>query len=238
VVNEAVVRQTPRLENRLVVVNPNGVRVAARIAGVVDQPSLDPYGSKAAPTIFVPYPAGSINRTSMVVQFAGSSEAARAAIQTAIREVDPGVQPEFQDYGERIHATAIAWRYLITMLDITSILALGLAVTGAAAYLNQTFSERSQEVALRCAFGSRWGGIWIWVTRRAAPAFISGAAIAAVCAAIVKRLPSGMAPANGLVLWGACIFAIVLVSVAWSAVCWLVSRKAAAEPLMKRLRHV
>jgi hypothetical protein len=46
VVNEAVVRQTPRLENRLVVVNPNGMRVAARIAGVVDQPSLDPVWSK------------------------------------------------------------------------------------------------------------------------------------------------------------------------------------------------
>jgi putative ABC transport system permease protein len=238
VVNEAVVHQMQRLGSSLVVVNPNGTRVAARIAGVVDQPSLDPYGSKATPTIFVPYPAGSIKRTSMVVRFAGSSEVARAAIQTAIREVDPGVQPAFQDYGDRIRATAIAWRYLIGMLGVTSILALSLAVTGAAAYLTQTLSECGQEVALRCAFGSRWGGIWTWVTRCAAPAFIAGAAIAAICAAMGKRLPSGMAPANGLVLWGACIFAIVLVAGVWSAVCWLASCKSVAEPLMNRLRHV
>jgi putative ABC transport system permease protein len=238
VVNEALVHQAPRLENSLVIINPNGTRVAVRITGVADQPSFDPYGSKAPPTIFVPYPAGPINRTSMLVRFAGSSETARAAIRTAIREVDPGVQPEFQDYGERIRATAIAWRYLMAMLGVTSILALSLALTGAPAYLTQTLSERSQEVALRCAFGSRWGGIWIWVTRCAAPALIAGAAIAAVCAAMVKRLPSGMAPANGMVLWGACIFAIVLVAGVWSAVCWLASRKAVAEPLMSYLRHV
>jgi putative ABC transport system permease protein len=238
VVNEAVMQQTPRLENTLVVLNPNGTRVTARIVGIVEHPPFDPYQSKAPPTIFVPFPAGSMNRTSMLARFAGSSEAARAAIQTEIHEVDPTIQLEFQDYGGRIRSSAIAWRYLMAILDAISILAVSLAITGAAAYLTQTFGERSHEIALRCAFGSGRGGIWVWATQRAAPAFVAGASIAAVCAALVRRLPSGMAPGNGRALWAACIFATALVSGAWSAVCWLASRKAAIEPLMRRLRHI
>ena len=53
-----------------------------------------------------------------------------------------------------------------------------------------------------------------------------------VCAALLKRLPYGMVPANRWVLWVACAFAVVLVWGVWSAACWLASRKAASSPPM------
>jgi predicted permease len=238
VVNQALARQVGnQLGNSLVIVNSNGTRVASRIAGIVDQPPLDLYGSAAPPTIFVPYPFGSPGRIGMLVRFTGASEPARAAIQAAFHEVDPDLNPGMQDYGPRIQANWIAWRYLAGFLSVAGLLALGLAVTGAAAYLTQTFGERSHEVALRCAFGSQSGGIWIWVTRQVVRALVAATVVAAAGASLVKWLPSGMVPATGLALWAGFSLAIALVWAAWSAACWLASRRAAAEPLMSRLRH-
>ena len=238
VVNQAIVQEASPLANSLVIVNPNGTRVQTWIAGVVEQPSLDPYRAKAPPTIFIPYPAGRLNRTMMLVRFSGSAEAARSTIETVVREVDPVVQPYFQYYGDRIRITAIGWRYLMALLSVTALLALGLALTGSAAYLTQTFSERSQEVALRCALGSRCGGIWIWATRQVCPALIAVVAAASASAEFAKWLPSRMVPTSRLVLWAACGFSVILVLGMWSAACWLASRRAAANPLMDRLRRI
>jgi predicted permease len=237
VVNQALAQQVGRLGDSLVIVNANGTRVSSRIAGVVDQPPLDLYGSAAQPTIFVPYPFGSIGRTALLVRFIGDPGAAKAAIEAAFREVNPDVKPAIQDYDLRIQATWIAWRYLAGFLSVGGLLALGLALTGAAAYLTQTFSERSHEVALRCAFGSQSGGIWIWVTRRVVRALGAATVVAAAAASLMRWLPSGMVPVSGLALWAGFVLAIVLIWAAWSAACWLASRRAALEPLMTRLRH-
>ncbi|HXB71608.1 MAG TPA: ABC transporter permease [Candidatus Acidoferrales bacterium] len=245
VVNQAIARQAGtvvgKLGDSLTIVNSNGTRVSSRIAGIVDQPPLDLYGSAAQPTIFVPYPFGSPGRLGMVVRFngdSGSADSARAAIEAAFHEVDPDARPGIQDYGARIQANWIAWRYLAGFLSVAGLLALGLAVTGATAYLAQTFSERSHEVALRCAFGSQIAGIWIWITRQVVRALAAVTILAAGGAYLIKWLPSGMVPATGLALWAGFGLALALLWAAWSAVCWLASRRAAAEPLMSRLRHI
>lgn len=81
-VNQALVRQAGGLPDCIVLVNANGRRVPAEIAGVVDSPLLDLYKTMREPLIFLPYQRGPVFPTNILLR-------SEDDIERAIHEIEP-----------------------------------------------------------------------------------------------------------------------------------------------------
>jgi MacB-like periplasmic core domain len=234
VVNEPLARGSGDAPRQIVLVNSNGRRVDADIVGVVDQPSLDLYQTRAGPMIFIPYQCATISQRDVILP---AGHDAQAALGQAVREADALLQPVVRDFARRLDANALAWRIIVAGLWCAAMLSLGLALTGMAAYLVQTFAERRHEMAMRCALGGIAHDIWTLLARQVAAALVLGTLLAGLFGMGVLRLPTGMTPAPGGITMAAAAAVLLLWSL-WGLASRFASERAAAVRLIRRLRHV
>ena len=236
VVNQALAGKFP-VGSILRLINPNGNPAPVRIVGIVEQPLLDQYRPAPTPLVFLPYQRATVDFMNVIAPFRGDALRAKQSLANAIRQGDPPLRGySIQDYGARIADNWSGWLVLVTMLWIAGAFALALAATGMAAFLIQTFLEHRQPVALRCALGAWVRNVWVWVSRQARVAMLTGAAAALALWGAVLLLPAAMVPAFGIpaVLAGAA--GIAVVAGLWGAMSWFVSRRAASRSLAEDIR--
>ncbi|SPE35470.1 membrane hypothetical protein [Candidatus Sulfopaludibacter sp. SbA3] len=83
VVNSDLLRDAPgaRAGQPMVLLNANGYRARATIAGILQEPSLDLYKQHTGSAIFVPFQCGNAGRNNLLVRFGGDAAAARSDIE-------------------------------------------------------------------------------------------------------------------------------------------------------------
>ena len=237
VVNQALAGKFP-VGSVLTLINANGNPAPVRIVGIVEQPLLDQYRPKPAPTVFLPYQCATTSAMNVIAFFRGDAAGTKQALEAAILGSDPPLRSyAIQDYGVRIADNWSPWVVMMAMLWIAGTFALALAATGMGAYLIQTFVERRQPIALRYALGALVRNVWGWVNRQTRTAISVGAGAALALWGAVLLLPAGMVPAFGIPSALAATAAVTIVAGVWTAASWLASRRAASQTLAERIRH-
>jgi putative ABC transport system permease protein len=214
----------------LVTLNPNGRRMTDRIAGIVRVPRLDMYGVWPRQLVFVPWQHGPLGGDSLLV------EGKRAEVEAIVRAADPTLKTYVQDFAFRIRENGLVWIGIVATLWAAALMALSLALVGAATWMSQTFTEHGLEVALRCATGCRARGLWTWAARRVWRPLTLGAGAAVAGSALLMAIPSRLSPRGVLTPVAAGCIALSLLAIFWSLALWVGSLRAMSGPQSRRLR--
>jgi len=232
-----LVMQAGSLGETITLFNRDGSPVPVRVAGVVEQPFLDLY-RMPQPMIFIPYQCASLANTKLLVIPGKKAAIGEEEIASLLREVDPTARIQIQDYGRQVRTRfAVGWRAMEGLLWLAGLAALTLTFTGLTAYLLQFFSERRNQVAVRCALGARGGNLFVWVSRQAAPGLVAGTAAGAALGILALLLPAEIAPPQSWGFWAGVGSPILVLWAAWAAASSLASHRAATASVIECLRE-
>ena len=238
VINETLARRhwpdSDPLTERLTV-QVWGQAFDAEIVGVVGATRARGFDSRRRPEVFIPHAQGSASgEMTYVVRTAGDPAASVAAIQDAVRTVDP-LQTFYSvaTVDQLLSDTLAARRFTTTLLVLFALAALTLAGLGIYGVIAVATAQRTREIGLRLAMGARPLDVVRMVVAGALVLAGSGVALGAVAAVWTSRflasLLFGSAPTDVATLAGV---AALLLLVGASAA-WLPARRAArVDPLV------
>ena len=165
-------------------------------------------------------------------------ESIEKAIRAAIASVDPN-QPVFLSASMRtLIADSLAdRRFLLTLLGVTSFLALVVSSAGVYGVVSYATSRRTQEIGLRMALGATRNRVQLLILRQGFGAVAAGLAIGILLALLLSRVLRGFIVGLESGSWRECVVSVVLVLLAAAIACWLPARRAAKVDPMVALRY-
>ena len=238
VINETLARRhwpdSEPLTERLTV-QVWGQAFDAEVVGVVGATRAQGFDSSRRPEVFIPHAQGNASgEMTYVVRTAGDPAASVAAIQGAVRAVDP-LQTFYSvaTVDQLLSDTLAARRFTTTLLVAFALAALTLAGLGIYGVIAVATAQRTREIGLRLAMGARPLDVVRMVVVGALVLAGSGVVFGAVAAVwtsqFLTSLLFGIAPTDVATLAGV---AMLLLLVGASAA-WLPARRAArVDPLV------
>ncbi len=238
VINETLARRhwpdSDPLTERLTV-QVWGQAFDAEIVGVVGATRAQGFDSSRRPEVFIPHAQGSASgEMTYVVRTAGDPAASVAAIQDAVRAVDP-LQTFYSvaTVEQLLSDTLAARRFTTTLLVLFALAALTLAGLGIYGVIAVATAQRTREIGLRLAMGARPLDVVRMVVLGALVLAGSGVVFGAVAAVWTSQFLTSLlfeiAPTDVTTLAGV---AVLLLLVGASAA-WLPARRAArVDPLV------
>ena len=207
----------------------------AEVVGVVGATRAQGFDSSRRPEVFIPHAQGSASgEMTYVVRTAGDPAASVAAIQGAVRAVDP-LQTFYSvaTVEQLLSDTLAARRFTTTLLVLFALAALTLAGLGIYGVIAVATAQRTREIGLRLAMGARPLDVVRMVVVGALVLAGSGVVFGVVAAVwtsqFLTSLLFGIAPTDVATLAGV---AVLLLLVGVSAA-WLPARRAArVDPLV------
>lgn len=210
----------------LTVLNANGQRVEERVAGVIKAPPLDMYQVWPSSLIFLPWQQGTLNGISLLAD--GDPSGIAGAVS----------KPILRSFASRIRENSIVWITVLTILWCSGLMALSLALIGAAAWLGQCFAEHGLEIAFRCSIGIPARALWMWAVRRVWRPLAVGLAAAVLMGCVIFMVPSRLLTTGKMIPAIAGLMVIAVVWAFWSLVLWIGSARAMADLPARRLRSL
>ena len=239
-ITETLARQhwpeTDPLARRLTV-QVSGQAFEAEIVGVVGATRPRGFDSRPRPEIFIPHAQAATGDMTYVVRTAGDPAASIAAIQDAVRTVDP-LQTFYSvaTVDQLLSGTLAARRFTTTLLALFALAALTLAGLGIYGVIAVATAQRTREIGLRLAMGARPGDVVRMVIRGALGLAGAGVACGLVAAIWTSRFLTSLlfeiAPTDAATL--ATVSSLLLLVAAGAA--WRPARRAAAVDPVVALR--
>jgi len=211
-------------------------RTVVGIVGDVRHTGLD---ERQAPQVYLPEAQWQSADGAMVLaaRTRGDPEALAAAVQAAIRSVDPSL-PILHVAGmeDVLSATAQQRRFAFLLFQVFALVALLLAAAGIYGVLSGSVTERTREIGIRAALGASRRGVVGLVLRQGLgliiPGMLAGAAGALVLTRFLQRLLFGVGPQDPLT-FAAVVAVLSLVGV---FACWAPAWRATRVSPLQALR--
>lgn len=159
-------------------------------------------------------------------------------IRRAIAAVDPN-QPVFLSASMRaLIADSLAdRRFIVSLLGVTGLLALVMAMAGVYGVTSYLTSRRTQEIGIRMALGATPGNVLTLVFRQGFLTVGIGLAVGFAFTIALIRILRGTLSGLETGISGQSTIAIALVSLTAAVACWLPARRAARIEPMSALRQ-
>ena len=215
--------------------------VDATVVGVVDDVQYLTAGDVSQPEIYYSFAQfkGQVKVpvVTLLVRTAGDPSALAATVRTAVRQADPALVPEaIMTMEDRLLIGLARPRLYTILLGAFAFVALLVAAVGLFAVLSQTVAQRSREIAVRTALGSRPSDIVRFVVGQGLAVSAAGLAIGLVTARVLARSMSSFLYGVTAYDWLTYIVVpLVLLAVAALA-CFLPARRAARMDPVQVLR--
>jgi putative ABC transport system permease protein len=208
------------------------------IVGVVSGVREGSLASPMEPNVYLPYGQEPSRGMTLAVRTSTDPETATAAVQSAIREVNPGVPVyDVQTMDDVISATLFPQKFTGSLLATFAGIALALAAIGIYGVISLEVTGRAKELAIRMALGAEPRRVFAMVVRRGAMlagvGLVIGIAGAVALTRLLADLLFGVTPLDAVTFASG---ALVLVFIALLG-CSLPARRAAKVDPMIALRY-
>lgn len=179
------------------------------VIGVVGDVKQESLADPATTQIYVPQAQSAWFFTTLLVRVRGGA-AATAAVQAALRTVDPTLTMSMRSMEENLARTATLPRLRTQLFGLFGAIALGLSAFGIHASVAFTVNQRVREFGVRMAFGATPGRILGEVLGRSGRLGLAGVAAglggAVALGQLLQGLLYGVAPADPWTLAGLTLF--------------------------------
>jgi len=242
IVNEALSsRYWPNQDavgKRLGFEDDSGKQVWREIVGVVGNVKHKALETDAMPEIYFPYHQQPKNFMNLVVQTAADPAGMIPAIRNQVTSIDNN-QPvsDIMTMNQRLSKAVASSRFVMSLLGIFSMVALGLAAVGIYGVMSYLVTQRTQEIGVRMALGAQRRDVLKLVVRKGMALAIIGTAIGLGASLALTRLIRSLlfevTPTDWLTF---VITSMVLLTVALLA-CYIPARRATKVDPLIALRH-
>ena len=225
--------------------NPLGQRLAmewgetleAEVVGVVGDVRLTALDTDPKPTLYWHHVQVPSSMMTLRVRTAGAPQALAPAVRAQVAALDPNVPVGSALTLEEIVAGSVERpRFLLRLLAVFALIAVGLATVGVYGVMSYTVLERVPEVGIRLAVGATPGDIMRLVLRDGLALAVAGIGIglaaASAMAGVLQGLLYEVAPRDPVAL--AAVSAVLLLATMLAA--WLPARQAGRIDPIKALR--
>lgn len=238
VVNEALARRYWPNQNaigkRLGFEEDPSKQVWREIVGVAGNVKHKALETEAMPEVYFPYQQHPKNFINLVVHTASDPASMVSAIRNQVLSIDKD-QPvsDVMTMEQRLAKSVASSRFVMLLLGIFSILALGLAAVGIYGVMSYLVTQRTQEIGVRMALGAQKRDVLKLVVGKGMALAVIGIAIGLVASLGLTRLMRSLlfevTPTDWLTF---VITSMVLLTVALLA-CYIPARRATkVEPLI------
>ena len=214
------------------------------VVGVVAEIRDTFFSDRAGGVVYVPFDQVPHSNANVHVRASLSSVEAKSTLLRAAREAVRAVDPDLpvlqlRTLQEHLDGSADVWllRTGARIFGVFGAIALLLAVAGVYGVRALSVAQRTREIGIRIALGSSVRETLSMVLREGLRLMVAGAVIGVVLAALVGRALEGfLFDVSGL---DPAVFALALMvlTVAALAACWLPARRAARLQPLDALRH-
>jgi putative ABC transport system permease protein len=215
-----------------------GKQVWREIVGVVGNVKHKALETDAMPEIYFPYQQHPKNFMNLVVQTAADPAGMIPAIRSQVSSIDKN-QPvsDIMTMNQRLSKAVASSRFVMSLLGIFSVVALGLAAVGIYGVMSYLVTQRTQEIGVRMALGAQRRDVLKLVVRKGMALAIIGTAIGLGASLALTRLIRSLlfevTPTDWLTF---VITSMVLLTVALLA-CYIPARRATKVDPLIALRH-
>jgi hypothetical protein len=186
---------------RRVILGPQETTASIKIVGVAGNAREEGYAQPIEPVV---YSCGFLRwlpDSEFLIRTSGSPASVAQAAREAIHAVEPGrAVYSVQPLADVLSGTLSQQKFRTLLVGAFSVIALTLAAIGLYGVLTYMVSQRSQEFAIRLAFGASPRAIALEILRSAGAVAAAGGAVGLVLAAIASRiigaLISGVGPTD------------------------------------------
>lgn len=209
-----------------------------RVVGVVGDVRLELLDEPATPAFYLPLAQTGVRSMSLVARYRGDAAGATAAVQAAIRAVDPRL-PIFEvgTMEQILDRRLTQPRFSAFMIGVFSLLALALAAVGVYGLVNFMVSRRRREIAIRIALGSTPDAARGLMVRQGLRLLALGLVLGLLVATLLGRFLASLlyetTPMDPVVFAGVSAFLLLVGLLA----AWLPARRAAGVQPMAVLRQ-
>ena len=204
------------------------------IVGVAKTTNYQALGEPPQACLYVPLRQNYSDAMILYVRTERDPSSVLTAVQSEIRNIDPGLAVEDIRTGAKVIDQAL-WgaKIGVGLLGVFGLLALGLASVGLYGIMAYSVNQRRREIGVRMALGASEGSVLLLVLRQGMTVVVSGAAIGVGLAVLLGRALShflyGVTGSDLLSLGAA---SLILLAVAFIA-CYLPARSASrVDPLV------
>jgi putative ABC transport system permease protein len=205
-----------------------------QIVGIVKAANYQSLGEAPQSCIYIPLRQNYSDAMILYVHTERDPSATLAAVQSEIRNIDPGLAVEDIRTGTKVIDQAL-WgaKIGVGLLGVFGLLALGLASVGLYGIMAYSVNQRRREIGVRMALGASEGSVSLLILRQGMMVVLSGVALGVGLAVLLGRALShflyGVTGSDLLSLGAA---SLILLLVAFLA-CYLPARSASrVDPLV------
>jgi predicted permease len=205
-----------------------------QIVGVVKAANYQSLGEAPQSCIYIPLRQNYSDAMILYVHTERDPSATLTAVQSEIRNIDPGLAVEDIRTGTKVIDQAL-WgaKIGVGLLGVFGLLALGLASVGLYGIMAYSVNQRRREIGVRMALGASEGSVSLLILRQGMMVVLSGVALGVGLAVLLGRALShflyGVTGSDLLSLGAA---SLILLLVAFLA-CYLPARSASrVDPLV------
>jgi putative ABC transport system permease protein len=174
--------------------DPIGKRVSfdggqhwAEIVGIAGDVREYGLSRPAVGTIYQPLQRGFVNR--LVVRSGGNRETEERMLRAAVRELDPLLAiDQVQTVEQAEHESLAPPRVMTFLMALFAGLALVISVSGIAAVMALSVSQRTREIGVRIALGAQRGSVVGLIVRQGISLAVGGILAGTVFAAVLTKL--------------------------------------------------
>ena len=160
-----------------------------------------------------------------------------SSIKTALRELNPAINLEFQPFGSVVRQGLLRERLMATLSGFFGFLAAILAMIGLYGVISYMVVRRRNEIGIRIALGADRQNILSMIMREATTLLIAGLALgtflALITASVAEALLFGMQPKDP----GTMVFAILALAAVATLATFLPARRASTINPIQALRE-
>jgi putative ABC transport system permease protein len=193
-----------------------------RIVGIVRDGRFDALTGRPSADMFLPHGQYGPNSMTMHVRLAPGATLTPTMVRDAVRAVDPGIPIYRYEAIEDVIGQQVApTRLYLLLVGAFALTAAALAAVGLFGVMSFVVAQRTREIGIRVALGSRRSGVVGLVVRQGMEPVLLGVVVGVAGAIVAGRFVTALLfevqPSDPLVLLGAAALMVVVALIASAA---------------------